>query len=221
MADEPAESLTDLVGDLEMCSPPLAPRRIASAEYVRDLTEADVGALALNRGTKPKSLVRIHASHHALARCLASGMKRNQAALITGYSPDRISALQADESFIALVADYRIENKSIVADLAERMANLSLDAIELLQERLHESPTEFSVPVLLDVVRAFADRTGHGPGSEINHRVNGDFVDRPPRETQAEWEARRLREIAPAPKALEYSEVEAAPEGPYPTRTVN
>src|SRR5262245_9061446 len=98
------------------------PKKPLSAEYVRDLTEADMVAMTvLPRATTPKSLARIHASHHSLARCLASGMKPAQAALVTGYAPNRISILCNDPAFKALVEDYRSEAKSIFADLAERM----------------------------------------------------------------------------------------------------
>jgi hypothetical protein len=169
--------------------------------YSRDLTEADGAALSSDRGVKPASLVRIHSSHHSLARCLAMGMKDSHVALITGYSPSRISILKNDPAFSALVADYRAEAKAIFADLGERMADISLDAIELLHERLQAKPEEFSVPMLLDVIKAFADRTGHGPGQEITMKVSRDIIDRPPRESFAEWEERRSKELELRPAA--------------------
>jgi hypothetical protein len=174
-----------------------ASRREFSIEYERDLTEADIAALQLPRGVKPQSLVRIHASHHALARCLATGMKHQQAALVTGYSIPRVAQLVADPSFQALVADYQFEAKDAFADLAERMNNLSLDAIELLHDRLLDSPATFTVPMLLDLVRTFADRTGHGPGQEVHLKMSADLIDRPPRESFEEWEKRRSHELAP------------------------
>jgi hypothetical protein len=126
-------------------------------------------------------------------------MKPAQAGLVTGYSGPRISTLQRDPAFQALCADYRTEAKSIFADLAERMNDLSLDAIELLQERLHETPEGFTIPVLLDLVRTFADRTGHGPNSEISLKVSSDLIDRPPKETYEQWQARREQELAQGP----------------------
>jgi len=165
------------------------------AAYARDLGEADIAALRINRGTQPATLMRIHSSHHSLARCMAMGIKDSQISLITGYSPSRISILKNDPAFTALVADYRAEAKAIFADLGERMADISLDAIELLHERLQAKPEEFSVPMLLDVIKAFADRTGHGPGQEITMKVSKDFIDRPPKESFEEWEARRAKEL--------------------------
>jgi hypothetical protein len=97
---------------------------------------------------------------------------------------------------MALVKDYSDEARATFADLAERMAGMSLDAIEILHERLHANPETFSIPVLLDVVKTMADRTGHGPGQEVHLKVDRDFIDRPPRETAAEWQARRVKELA-------------------------
>lgn len=186
----------DLVDSLDLdeggCSLPPRPFFV---EYERDLSHADIAALDLPRGVTPKSLLRIHASHHSLARCLAAGMRPAQAALVTGYAPSRISILQNDPTFKALVADYQAEAKSVFADLADRMSELSLDAMEILQERLQVNPEGFTIPILLDIIKAFADRTGHGPGSEVHLRVERDFIDRPPRETFEEWEARRAREL--------------------------
>jgi ATP sulfurylase len=122
-------------------------------------------------------------------------MKQSQAALVTGYSANRISILLDDPAFSALVEDYRTEAKAAFADLAERMNNMSLDAIELLQERLHDNPEIFSIPMLLDVVKAFADRTGHGPGQEVHLKMDQNFIDRPPRENFDEWKERRAREL--------------------------
>jgi hypothetical protein len=207
MPDTPSD--TELLDELDLGGAP-RPRsdtlerphingRVAEplhCEYSRDLGTADIEALKLPRGSAPpRSLVRIHASHHSLARCLAAGMKPAQAALVTGYSPGRINDLQKDPAFQALVADYSAEARSIFADLAERMANISLDAIELLQERLHDDPKGFTVPLLLDIVKAFADRTGHGPGQEVHIKMDRDFIDRPPRETFEEWAERRSREL--------------------------
>lgn len=169
--------------------------------YERDLSTADLEALKLPRSAPPRSLMRIHSSHHSLARCLATGMKPAQAALVTGYSPGRISALANDPAFQALVADYSAEAKSIFANLAERMADISLDAIELLHERIQDKPGELTIPLLLEIIKAFADRTGHGPGQQVTFNVQREFVDRPPRETFEEWQERRSQELGPAEPA--------------------
>ena len=177
--------------------------------YVRDLTEADLAAYAARPvGTQLRPLARIHASHHAVARCLAIGMKPHQTALVTGYTTVRINQLEQDPAFQALLAEYRSETSEAFAKLSERMYNLSLDAIEALHERFLEAPQDFSIMQLLDVVKTFADRTGHGPNSTVELNVSqSNMIDRPPRETFEEWEARRRKELAP------HVEVEAKSEG--------
>jgi len=187
----------DVIDELDF-----APRTLGNirsrevAEYVRDLTLADVAALEAPRQVAPSTLRRIHASHHSLARCLAAGMRASQASLVTGYTQSRISVLQNDPSFVQLVSEYRDEVKSVTADLAARMCDLSLDAIEELQTRLHEAPESFTTGLLLETIKTFADRTGHGPGAEVNLRVSSsDLIDRPPRESHDEWMERRRREI--------------------------
>lgn len=215
----PADETGPLVTELELPELPAHGRADTPfppplATYVRDLTEADINAP--RTAVPPRALMRIHASHHALARCIATGMKPAQAALVTGYSPGRISALQHDPAFTALVADYQLESKSVFADLAERMHDLSLDAVEILQERLHEDPASFSIPALLDMVKAFADRTGHGPGQELHIKTDRDYVDRPPRETFEEWSARRSAELRPRPREINSTRLSTDEPSPIP-----
>ena len=122
-------------------------------------------------------------------------MTAPQASLVTGYGYQRIYMLQRDPSFIALVQEYKLEAKEIFADLNERMTNISLDAIEELQALPDSAPEGFSISMLLDVVKTFADRTGHGPGQEVKLSVSASMIDRPPQETYEEWQKRRAREL--------------------------
>jgi hypothetical protein len=201
----------DLLSELELdlgSASVAAPTRMGFfVRYVRDLSAADLAAYrARPVGTGPlRPLARIHASHHAVARCLAIGMKPSQTALVTGYTTVRINQLEADPAFQALLADYRAETTEAHAKLSERMYNLSLDAIEALHERFLEAPQDFSIMQLLDVVKTFADRTGHGPNSTVELNVSQrETIDRPPRESFEEWQARRQRELEPpASEALE------------------
>ena len=207
------EKPADLLEELDFVGPPRLLGNLGRAEISalpgRDLTQADLQALEGPRGANlPRSIQRLRSSHHALARCLASGMKASQASLITGYTQNRISLLQDDPAFQALLADYRAEARDIFADLNERMNNISLDAIEELHERLQDAPEAFSIGMLLDVVKAFADRTGHGPGQEVKLTVSPNMIDRPPRETSEEWLARRAKELEPSGPA------EEGPNGP-------
>ena len=148
------------------------PAKQVAAHTVRELTEADLGMLALGRPTaQPPAVKQIRDSHHAVARCLAQGMRPGQVSIITGYSLSRISILQADPSFRELLLFYREPVGEAFADLQVRMASLSLDALEILRERMLDSPEDFNPSQLLDIMKAGADRTGHGPSTK-NTQVN-------------------------------------------------
>lgn len=213
--EEPLEQKAGLVNELLIgVSPaPMAAVRVpTTASYARDLTDADIAALSvLPRGGSPlKPLERLRSSHHALAKCLATGMRPNQAALVTGYSVDRIRSLDRDPTFGQLVAEYRQEMGDTMADLAIRMRGVSLDALEELHDRLLSKPEEFSTGMLLDVVKAMADRTGYGTNSTMNVNLNLPTIDRPKQENMEDFLERRRREIDAPLARLE-----------PPTRTTN
>lgn len=138
----------------------------------RPLGERDLAALAENRGTRAPALQRLTDRHHALARALASGMRPMEAAILTGYQPSRVSILLDDPAFKELLEFYRSNMDAVYADLHARMASLSIDALEELRTRLEEAPESVSNTMLLDILKATADRTGHGPQSRSTSEVN-------------------------------------------------
>lgn len=143
------------------------------AEVIRPLTEADIAMLGTEMGAKPPALKRLSDRHHALARALASGMSESDAALIVGISGSRVSILKADPTFQELVRFYRSGVQEQFRDLHARLAGLSMDAADELQERLEETPESISTGQLMDIVKLGADRTGHGPSStQVNVNVN-------------------------------------------------
>ena len=164
----------------------LEPRTVGRAAIplefrrVRDLNEGDLALLATECGIKANSIVKYRDSHHALARCLASGMPPVQAALVTGYSLQRVYHFQSqDINFQELIQHYRSLKDEVYADLHERMATLSLEAEAELRERLHDSPEAFSPGMLLEIVKTLADRTGHGSSSKSTVlNVNVDLAGR-------------------------------------------
>ena len=56
--------------------------RPLQAELVREITPADLALLATEKGVKAAPIVKLRASHHALARCLAGGMKPSEAGMV-------------------------------------------------------------------------------------------------------------------------------------------
>jgi len=146
--------------------------RPLQAELVREITPADLALLATEKGVKPAPLVKLRASHHALARCLAGGMKPAEAGMVTGYSASRISVIQADPSFQDLVKLYEGEAQSNYEAGMEAMRSLHLDSVELLHERVQAEAIE--TDELIKVVEKTSDRIGLGPKS-TSVQVNVDL----------------------------------------------
>jgi len=165
------------------------------ADFVRELNEADLVLLDAPRGVQSRPIAKLRDSHHALARALAAGMKPGEASLITGYSPSRISVLQNDPSFKELLEFYRQSQDAAYANLHDRMATLSLDAIAELRERLDERPEEFTPGALLEMVKTLADRTGHAPTTK-SVNVNVDLNSFADRLAEARKRAEAAKEVA-------------------------
>lgn len=184
------------------------------AEVLRELTTSDLGLLSIERSIQPTHVQRITDRHHALARCLATGMSATEAGLCTGYTASRISILRGDPSFEELIAFYQGEKSRPVLDLQERMTSLALDATSELQDRLELEPASVSTDQLLDTIKLTADRTGHGP-KQTNVNVNVNLGDR--------MKAARERAALPPPehvgtqaKATPYTDAEFTEVGPKP-----
>lgn len=168
--------MTDLGFDIHLGGRAAKP---ISAELVRDLTESDLALLATERGVKPTHVQRITERHHALARCLATGMSAGEAALVTGYTSSRISVLKGDPAFEELIAFYTRAEGVEVQDLQTKMTALAKDTITELQERLELEPEKFSASELHDQFKLVADRSGFGPKStQTNVNVNVNLGDR-------------------------------------------
>lgn len=146
------------------------------AEVVRELGPADFALLASERGIKPPPLVRLNDRHHSLARCLAKGMAPAEASAVTGYDPSRISILQRDPAFKELVEHYRKVENALFAEFTERATNLSLTAMNKLQELLEDDDAPVSVGTALEIAKFAADRTGHAPvNKSMNVNINADL----------------------------------------------
>jgi hypothetical protein len=157
---------------------PSAPE--VETDFVRELNEADLVLLDAPRGVQSRPIAKLRDSHHALARALSAGMKPGEASLITGYSLSRISVLQGDPSFKELLEFYRGHQDTAYANLHDRMATLSMDALEELRERLDDHPEEFTPGALLEMVKTLADRTGFAPTTKsLNMNVDlNSFADK-------------------------------------------
>jgi hypothetical protein len=175
----PPPMFEDLGLDLIPRQGPGRKAKAVTAEFSRELTPADLTMTPAVASANPP-LKKIRDSHHSLARVLASGSSEGDASIITGYSPGRISVLKADPQFQELLAFYRETATEVVADFRARMADMGLEALEELRDRLHDKPEDFSPGLLNEIVKTLADRTGHAPqkGPTSVTQINVDLGDR-------------------------------------------
>lgn len=157
----------------------------------RALDEGDVERLRtpdpLN--SSPIPLKSLRASHHQAAQLLAAGRGEQEVALITGYSPSRISILKSDPAFQELLASYGSIRQNIFVDTLERMKILGLSTLDELQERLETSPERWSNRELMEMAdlllvkprgangqSAFAPSGGAGAGGSLGVAIQVQFV---------------------------------------------
>lgn len=140
------------------------PRKL-QMEFSRNLTREDLLALSTHQGTKPKSVKQMRQSHHFCAKLVAEGRKGPEISAITGYAPSTISNLKHDPAFQELVEHYKAQTEEIYVDVHQRLAALSLDAVEVLHEQLLEKPETIKVEEKIKIAQLGLDRTGFGPTS--------------------------------------------------------
>jgi hypothetical protein len=170
------EALNDLSFDIHLGGRAAKP---VSAEAIRELGESDLALLATERDIQPTHVQRLTSRHHALARCIATGMSATEAALCTGYTASRISVMKDDPAFNELIAFYQSDKANLVHDLADKMAAIAKDTADTLHERLTDAPESFSNNELQKQLKIVADRTGHGPASRnTNVNINMNLGDR-------------------------------------------
>lgn len=109
--------------------------------------------------------------HHALARELASGTPPGQAGVIHGYCASRVSILRADPSFRELERFYESQVNVAFAGTAERLAEITDDALDLIRNRMEEDPDDISIKDAIEIAKLGADRSGHGPQSNQTHDI--------------------------------------------------
>lgn len=151
----------------------IAPRKFGRAPVDLDfaveraLTPDDAGALNEERGVKSSPLRRITDRHHMLARLLAAGQTCNEAALIAEYHPNRVNILKNDPAFKELIEFYRSQKDREFRDVAAKLAGITSDALDLIEERLEDEVERAKISTMqaLEIVKVGADRSGFGPSS--------------------------------------------------------
>lgn len=143
------------------------PGKVFIMSVERQLTAEDLYRLA----TEPKQTValaplqKLRASHHAIARYLASGKTARETAILVGCTAQRVGDLTRDPSFNHLLDYYREQiNESGIVDAERAQAKLRIaaeTATDLIQERLEDETKSKDIPIgELRQIAAFGyDRT--------------------------------------------------------------
>lgn len=138
----------------------------------------DLSRLDEPRESVAPPIKKLRERHHALARMLASGMAPGEAAIACGYVGSRVSILQSDPTFSELVAHYRELRTERYFDGMQVMAELHMDAVEEIRDRLEAEPEEFTIGQLMELTKLTADRTGKGPSTKSEVDVKIGLADR-------------------------------------------
>lgn len=149
-----------------------APRGLTGDEITQGAALRASGA-QMPTSSSP-TLQRLRSRHHLIAQLLAGGMKPAQVARTTGYSFSRISILQADPTFKELLAAYEGQSENLAFDVKERLRQLSLDTIDVLQQRVDENPDQFEADELFKLAELALDRTGLGKSQITEQRIGID-----------------------------------------------
>ncbi len=161
-------------------------------EVLRDIRPNDLPILAQEvkernwtRDESPtKMLQTLRLGHHHLAQLLAAGVSPTEASFITGRSTSTIYSLQTDPAFVELLAYYAAQQNERDFDAFKRLVTLGGTAMEILQERLEESPDKFTNNELRQLIESSMDRSAApakgdprgAQGAKAGLSVNINFV---------------------------------------------
>lgn len=140
-----------------------APLGPAEVEVVGAMAPADYASIGAGNTGQDYSVKKITERHHALARAIASGLKDDEACAVVGFNKMMLFYLRRSPAFLDLIDMYRNDVNAEYAELHERFAGLTKDAIITLHERLENEPEAFSPRALLEIVKVAGDRAGYAP----------------------------------------------------------
>lgn len=164
------------------------------------LTEEDIAeARKVEVGADVGGLKTIRHSHHRIAQMVAGGVLTNvEIGVLCNITPGRISILKTFPAFQELVEHYRAKQEDVLvaatAMFTDRAGELTLEMMQELQERLHNSPESFTPSALNELIKTLADRSGNAPvarSQNVNVNVNMGETLRAARERAVAFERQR------------------------------
>lgn len=170
-------------------------------EIIGEVEQSDLPMLTAEGrpSGQPIKITELRDRHHSVARLLAAGHADWEVAAITGYDRSRISILKNDPTFQELLAFYRQNEGSGVADVAARVRDAAATMVTKLVERVEEGEiVEFAD--LSKAAKDMLDRAGYGPKSTKELNINIGLAER--------VEAARARAIAARQPTLDLEAAE-------------
>ena len=123
------------------------------AQFVRELTEADLRTPSLHERGAGKSIKNLHQAHHTIARWLALGRPLAEISLVSGYNLAYISSLQQNETFQELLLHYSTIDSIAEADIKQQLNSTGTLALGELRRRLEDEPEDMPTNMLLETVK--------------------------------------------------------------------
>ena len=168
---------------------------------LRPATREDMDNIGPARAHHTVSMERIRESHHRIARFAAEGLRTNEIARLTGYSPARISAIINSPAMKDLIARNRARIDEGWAEDVRADYSVAREAWRVAQRQLLDRLEDADAggdPIPLRDLRAIAadgeDRFGVTKKS-TNINLNADFA--------AELERALSRSASVNPKVIE------------------
>ena len=166
----------DEARELAFATPAPQPKAPLQWRVVRELTDADVPALLTGKITGSDELTctgapqlpvpaaptlsSLRHSHHQAARLIALGRDIQEVALCTGYSAGYLSSLKGDPAFAELIKYYTAKTDEVFVDVARRMREMGLSALEELQERMTSKPQDWPRKDLMEFIELVFGKGG-------------------------------------------------------------
>jgi hypothetical protein len=144
------------------------PGSLIMMEVERELTPGDFAALAMSGGGKligPQMIQRLHSRHHRAAQGVAAGKSMREVALLTGYTPQRVSDLCKDPAFSELVATYQASmadaNIDAKVEVDAMLIDIAKTASAEIRDRLEDDEQRKQIPLgeLRQISQMALDRT--------------------------------------------------------------
>lgn len=134
--------------------------------WVREMDAEEVEALLREGGRRTSQVVRaIRMQHHAIARMLAAGATKVEAAEAAGVATGTVDRLMQSPAFQALLTEYSMLMDEAAADMRSRLQLLAGLGVEELTNRV--AAGEMPTKELKEVTFSALDRIGYGPSSTV------------------------------------------------------